>query len=116
LVYVLASCARKRKIVATRGKRRLRPQSEIDSKLVSPYWGEDHFDDSNRGPRLGDGGVGAGAFGDTGHRSYRRLSYRRLRDGTCDGEPARFYTRALMRFPKAYGIAAMTLKLKTGCD
>ena len=48
-------------------------------------------------------------------RGAKATAYR-LRDGTCDGEPARFYTRALMRFPKAYGIAAMTLKLKTGCD
>lgn len=45
----------------------------------------------------------------------RAIAYR-LRKGVCDGEPARFYTRALMRFPRAYGIAAMTLKLKTGCD
>lgn len=48
-------------------------------------------------------------------RGARAVAYR-LRKGRCDGEPARFYTRVLMRFPKAYGIAAMTLKLKTRCD
>lgn len=47
-------------------------------------------------------------------RGARAVAYR-LRKGDCDGEPARFYTRALMRFPKAYGIKAMTFKLKTGC-
>ncbi len=48
-------------------------------------------------------------------RGARAVAYR-LRSGRCDGEPARFYTRVLMRFPKAYGIDAMTLKLKTRCN
>lgn len=47
-------------------------------------------------------------------RGAKAVAYR-LRKGDCNGEPARFYTRALMRFPKRYGIKAMTLKLKTGC-
>ncbi len=47
-------------------------------------------------------------------RGAKAVAYR-LQKGDCNGEPARFYTRALMRFPKAYGIKAMTLKLKTGC-
>jgi hypothetical protein len=83
LVHVLAGCARERKIVATRGKRRLHPYCAAGKRVR--------------------------------RRGARATAYR-LRDGTCDGEPARVYTRALMRFPKAYGIAAMTLKLKTGCD
>lgn len=48
-------------------------------------------------------------------RGAEAVAYR-LRKGDCNGEPARFYTRALMRFPKYYGIKAMTLKLQTGCD
>lgn len=47
-------------------------------------------------------------------RGAKAVAYR-LRKGDCNREPARFYTRALMRFPKTYGIKAMTLKLKTGC-
>lgn len=48
-------------------------------------------------------------------RGAKATAYR-LRDGSCDGEPARFYTRALIRFPKVYRIAPMTLKLRTRCD
>jgi hypothetical protein len=39
-------------------------------------------------------------------RGARAVAYR-LRKGRCDGEPSRFYTRVLMRFPKTYEIAAM---------
>lgn len=48
-------------------------------------------------------------------RGAKAVLYR-LRKGRCDGEAARFYTRASMRFPKRYGISGMTLKLKTRCD
>lgn len=50
------------------------------------------------------------------HRRGARATAYRLRKDRCDGEPARFYTRARMRFPKRYGIAATTLKLKRACD
>jgi hypothetical protein len=48
-------------------------------------------------------------------RGARAIAYR-LRKGDCHGEPARFYTRTRMRFPKRYGIASMVLKLGRACD
>jgi hypothetical protein len=48
-------------------------------------------------------------------RRGARATLFRIRPGTCDGEPARFYTRARLHFPFPLGIRAFTVKLRRGC-
>lgn len=54
-----------------------------------------------------------------GGRFVRRRGARatlwQLRDGDCDGQAARFYTRARLRFPRGLGLRPFTVKLKAGC-
>jgi hypothetical protein len=54
-----------------------------------------------------------------GGRFIRRRGARatlfRLRDGVCDGEPARFYTRARLRFPRGFA-HSVTVMLLPRCE
>lgn len=45
-------------------------------------------------------------------RRGARATLYRLRAGTCDGEPARFYTRASLRFPRGLGLHPRTVRVR----
>ena len=44
-----------------------------------------------------------------------RATLWRLRDGDCNGQDARFYTRARPRFPRGLGLRPFTVKLRATC-
>lgn len=49
-------------------------------------------------------------------RRGARATLFRLRDGVCDGKPARFYTRARLRFPRGIDVYPVTVMLLPRCE